>query len=95
MSHHGQDLREISPFMKELQEHQKKIAGTHPDGKLTEQDEGAISMAVTAMGEKVVLAFGEPTAWMGMTGDQAAELGALLIKRAKEAGLTKPVTLEL
>lgn len=95
MSHHGQDLTQISEHFKELFEHQKRLRGTYPEGKLNEQDKGALSFTVSTMGEKVIIAFGEPTAWMGMTGDQAAELGVLLIKRARQAGLTKPFSIEL
>ena len=96
MSHHGgRSLPEMSEMFKELEEHQRKIAGDFPDGKLTEKDEGALSLAVSAMGEKVVLAFGEPTAWLGLTADQAANLGVLLIKRAREAGIKEPISIEL
>lgn len=95
MSHHGQDLEKLSPFFRDLRDHFEKIKGEYPDGKLTEADEGALSFAVSSMGEKVVIAFGEPTAWLGMTGDQAAELAILLIRHAREAGITKPLTIPL
>jgi len=54
-----------------------------PEGKLTEHDEGEIQFGVTTKDEKVILNFGKPVAWMGMTRDQAEELGRLLIDRAK------------
>ena len=95
MSHHGQNLEDISTNFKELIDYQQKINKTYPNGKLSEQDEGALSFAVSSMGDKVVISFGEPTSWVGFTADQAAELGVLLIKRAKEAGIKNPITIEL
>lgn len=95
MSHHGKDLSELSEDFEELKNFQKKITGQFPDGKLTPQDEGAVVLQVTTMGEKVVIAFGEPTSWVGMTGDQAAKLATDLLKRAKQAGITEPVTITL
>ena len=95
MSHHGRDLEKLSETFDELKQFQKKIAGQYPNGKMTDSDEGGVALQVTTFGEKVVLAFGEPIAWIGMTGDQAAQLGADLIKRAKEAGMKTPVTITL
>jgi hypothetical protein len=95
MSHNGQNLEDISPKFKELIEYQAKINKTFPHGKLNEQDEGALSFGVSSIGDKVIIAFGEPTSWLGLTGDQAAELGVLLISRAKEAGIKNPITIEL
>ena len=96
MSHHGNDdLSQLSPILKELRDHQRKLAGSFPDGKLSDQDEGALMLAVTTMGKRVVITFPAPTQWLGMTGDQAAEMGILLIQRAKEAGLSQPITITL
>lgn len=96
MSHHGHnDIENFSPMFEELRKHQEQIAGQYPNKRMVKSDEGALVFGVSTMGEKVIIAFGEPTAWMGMTGDQAAELGLLLIKRAKEAGLNKPLTITL
>jgi len=53
-----------------------------PEGKLTEYDEGEIKFGVTTKDEKVILNFGKPIAWIGMTRDQAKGLGRLLINRA-------------
>jgi len=44
---------------------------------------------------KVVIHFAEPTAWFGMTGDQAMDLAAVLMKHARSVGLTKPATIVL
>jgi len=57
--------------------------GEFPEGKITDDDEGEIQFGVTTKDEKVVLNFGKPVAWFGMTRDQAEKLGRLLINRAK------------
>lgn len=56
--------------------------GNFPEGKLTNEDEGEIKFGVTTKDEKVILNFGKPCAWIGMTREQAEELGRLLINRA-------------
>lgn len=55
----------------------------YPEGKLTEQDEGAIRLAIFHKEGKVILDFGSPVKWMGITGNQAIDLGKALIKHAK------------
>lgn len=99
MSHHGYNplndkqgeiLRSI--FAKQDGEMRKAI---FPDGKLNHNDEGVLAFGVGLEGGKVVIHFAEPTAWMGMTPDQAAELAAVLLKHARTAGLTKPAVLTL
>lgn len=58
--------------------------GQFPEGKLTELDEGEIKFAVTTIDNKVVIEFGKPVHWMGMSGEQAVDLGRLLIKRGRK-----------
>ncbi len=58
--------------------------GGFPEGKLHESDEGELKFAVGIRDNKVVIEFGTPVAWCGMTADQAEELGNLLIGRAAE-----------
>lgn len=59
--------------------------GDFPEGKLTPTDEGSIQFAVGVKGGKVVLDFGTEVAWLGMNPQQAADLAAALLKRAREA----------
>ena len=59
--------------------------GTFPRGKLHESDEGALRMGVTVKNGTVILAFGTPVAWLGLTPQIARELAATLIERADEA----------
>lgn len=57
--------------------------GKFPEGKLTEEDEGEIQFGVTTKDEKVIIHFGKPIAWIGMTRQQAEDFGRLLIDRAR------------
>ena len=67
----------------------------YPQGKLNEHDEGELAIRVGIKNKKVVIDFGKEIVWFGMDADMAANLGALLIKRAREIGLTKPFEIEL
>lgn len=60
--------------------------GDFPMGKLSASDEGAIQFGVTVKDGKVVLDFGTPVQWIGMSAQQAAELASTLLMRAREAG---------
>ena len=56
--------------------------GEFPEGKLTDQDEGEIKFAVGYTDGKVVIDFGGPVAWVGMSRDQAKELARSILKYA-------------
>ena len=98
MSHHGSDPFDGIPQSPERKEAFEKLRrdllnttsfrgalGDFPEGKLTKQDEGAIQFAAGEKDGKVVLDFGTPVAWVGRSPQQAADLGSLLLKRAREA----------
>ena len=53
-------------------------------GALTPDDEGELRFAVTASGGKVILAFGTPVEWIGMTPRMAHQLADALNKWAGE-----------
>jgi hypothetical protein len=65
--------------------------GNFPKGKLTKADEGEISFLVGAKNDKVILQFGTPVAWMGMTPEQAVDLGEMLIQKAAKVGFLRPI----
>jgi hypothetical protein len=52
--------------------------GQYPEGKLTDADEGEIKIAVGIAGGKVVVQFGKPVAWLGLTAQQARQLAESL-----------------
>src|SRR5215813_724851 len=58
--------------------------GRFTHGALTPDDEGELRYAVTASGGKVILAFGTPVVWIGMTPRMAHQLADALNKWASE-----------
>ncbi len=93
MAHHGPppDDLDQTPIAKAIREQQKELQETFktakemdqwPRGMITQHDEGVLSMSVTGKDGKVILAFAEPTAWVGLEPKQAMELAQTLIKWA-------------
>lgn len=60
--------------------------GDYPNGKLNEQDEGGLNIQVgTDAGRRVVLMdFGVPTPWIGMTPKDAMKVADMLREQAGE-----------
>lgn len=58
--------------------------GDYPEGQLTKQDEGSIQFAIGEKDGKVVIDFGTPVHWVGMTPQQAADFASTVLKRARE-----------
>lgn len=54
--------------------------GRFPEGKIHRTDEGELRMAVSARQGKVILNFGTPIAWIGLT----PELAELLAEHLRE-----------
>jgi hypothetical protein len=99
MAHHGTEPLEGEPedfdrkvsrnkLMRDLLETAgfRGALGDFPEGELTKTDEGAIQFAIGEKDGKVVIDFGTPVHWVGMTPQQAAELASALLKRAREVG---------
>lgn len=57
--------------------------GDFPEGKLTKEDEGAIQFAIGERDGKVVIDFGTPVHWLGLTPQQAADFASTVLKRAR------------
>jgi len=94
MAHHGSGPFDEPEKLQRLEKLKQQLLdtsafrgalGDFPEGQLTKMDEGAIQFAIGVKDGKVVLDFGTPVAWVGMTPQQAADLGSLIIKRAREA----------
>ncbi len=66
--------------------------GDFPQGKFTEDDEGALNIGIATHDGKVVIDFGQPVAWVGMDPDLAMEVARAI---AKHAGRIKGVTVSL
>jgi len=59
--------------------------GQFPDGKLNEDDEGQLQLAVAAKDGNVIIAFGKSVSWMAMPPEDAKRLAEAIAKRADEA----------
>jgi len=59
--------------------------GKFPRGKLHESDEGELRLGVTVDQGTVIVAFGKPVAWLGLTPQIARDLARALVERADEA----------
>jgi hypothetical protein len=60
--------------------------GNFPEGQLTKTDEGAIQFAIGHKDGKVILDFGTPVHWVGMSPQQAADLASSLLAKARQVG---------
>lgn len=58
--------------------------GAYPRGKLRGGDEGELRLSVGVKDRTVILDFGKDVAWIGMGAQDAANLGSMLIKHARE-----------
>lgn len=93
MAHHGSSPISDDSILAEFFNRGRQAAreagelgatGRYPHGKLTEEDEGEIAIAVGQHDGKVVIDFGKPTAWIGFTAEQAEELGNLILQHGRE-----------
>lgn len=58
--------------------------GKFPDGKLNQDDEGELRMAVGVRDGNVILDFGKPVHWLGLPKEHALKLAEMLQKKAEE-----------
>lgn len=58
--------------------------GRFPMGHLNKDDEGEIRIGVTSSNGKVVIDFGKPIHWVGLSPEQAKDIAEVLISRANE-----------
>ena len=69
MSHH-------SSKPDRLREATRRSFGEYPDGRLNENDAGAIAVEIGHEEGRVIIRFPKPVAWIGFTGDQAVEIAS-------------------
>lgn len=94
MAHHGPNPFDgDSPEFKSRQKLMRELLNTsafrgaigdHPEGHLTKSDEGSIQFAIGEQDGKVVIDFGTPVHWLGMTPQQAADFASAVLKRSRE-----------
>ncbi len=56
--------------------------GKFPHGKLGDDDEGALKMAISGRDGNVTINFGKPVAWLAMPPDQAITFASLIVAKA-------------
>lgn len=89
MSHHSSEPNHaLSAAMRQLM-------GEYPQGRLNADDAGALAMQIGVESGKVVVRFPKPVAWFGMSPDEAMELASAIVKHARAAGATAPLTLKV
>ncbi len=93
MSHHGTEpfdsgendpVRKLLADMKSASAAYRGPIGSYPDGLLTKQDEGSLQFAVGEAADRVIIDFGSPVVWVGMTAQQAMDLAASLMSQARK-----------
>lgn len=110
MSHHGknpfEDAKMPPAFKADMTRNErirtlldtagfKGALGTFPQNKITKEDEGAIQFAIGSKDDKVIVDFGTPVHWLGMSPHEAAELASALMKKAREVGRRNGETVTL
>ena len=68
--------------------------GQFPRGKLTENDEGEIRIAIGQKDGKVLIDFGKPVAWIGFSAEEAEQIATTLREHAIECRLRRISELE-
>ena len=99
MSHHGPNPNnpEMAESLRREMERLKRemCNNVWPDGMMRNDDEGIVPMAIGIEKGRVMIQFPEPTAWVGMTPEQAVIVAELLISKAREAGFSGMVSVTL
>lgn len=54
----------------------------YPYGKLNQEDEGELTLAIRVEGNAVRIDFGKPVSWLGLPPQEARGLAELLLKHA-------------
>ncbi len=58
--------------------------GEFPAGKLNDDDEGGLQMAIFTKDENLIIEFGTPVHWLGMSKAEAKEFARAILKKADE-----------
>jgi hypothetical protein len=65
--------------------------GEFPKGKIDPTDEGQLQFAISNDGEKILIHFGKPVAWMGLDPSDARSIAEILIIHADRIEGKAPV----
>ena len=67
----------------------------YPNGKLNDEDEGALMVKIGTEDGAVRIDFGESTEWFAMTPDMAVDMAISLVNHARQAGCKKMITISI
>ncbi len=98
MSHHGDGMPKLPDFMRNMmaevdidnrisqaaEELGLGATNAFPQGRLNDDDEGELQLAVARDKDKVILNFGKPIAWIGLDAESAHQIADLLKRHADE-----------
>jgi hypothetical protein len=62
----------------------KTEANQYPRGKFKDDDEGAFRIVIGMQDQTVVIGFGKPVTWIGMSKPEAIEFAEMIIRKAKQ-----------
>ena len=87
MSHHASELKD--EMLQAALRGSLGATGKFPRGKINRLDEGEIKFAIAAdhATQTELLNFGKPVVWMGMTGEEAIDLGNILRDKGLEINI--------
>jgi hypothetical protein len=91
MSHGTHEVPVPDEVLVKLEERQGEIAGTFPEGKLSQEDEGALAISIGLAENRVMVVFPKPISWLGMSANDALLVGEELIEKARQLGHTRPL----
>ena len=87
MSNHAENPEQMRSLIEKFQQEAGEPIGAtkrFPEGKLTNDDEGELRFAVSTQANKIIVEFGKPVAWLGLTKELALQLSDILKQRASE-----------
>ncbi len=67
----------------------------YPEGKLNDEDEGFLMMAISVEKGNVRIDFKKPTQWLAMNPEMAMDVASIIISNARAAGCKKPLILKI
>lgn len=91
MSHHANDIQQ----QEEMARVMKDLMGEFPDGRIRDNDMGAVPVAIGHDQGRVTMQFPKNLNWIGFTADQAIDIANALIEHARTAGSRKPLTVKI
>jgi hypothetical protein len=77
-------LRIICNEKTDMEKTKLGATGEFPEGKLNENDEGAIQMVIFVRDENVIINFGSPVNWLGLPKSDAIVFAEAILRKVKE-----------